>query len=116
KAKLILTSRRGLPPRVEWAAHVADRGPQDATSQRIKTIEALEAAGAEVVVGAADVMDEAAMRAVVDLAYAQFGRIDGVIHAAGVAGGGMIQLKTAAIADPVLAPKVTGTQVLERVL
>jgi NAD(P)-dependent dehydrogenase (short-subunit alcohol dehydrogenase family) len=116
KAKLILTSRRGLPPRSDWAAHVSDRGPLDATSQRIKTIEALEAAGAEVVVGAADVMDEAAMRAVADLAYAQFGRIDGVIHAAGVAGGGMIQLKTAAVADPVLAPKVTGTQVLERVL
>ena len=52
--------------------------------------------------------DEAAMRAVVDQARARFGRIDGVIHAAGIAGGGMIQLKTPEVADAVLAPKVTG--------
>jgi NAD(P)-dependent dehydrogenase (short-subunit alcohol dehydrogenase family) len=116
KARLVLTGRQGLPPRAQWAEHMLARGPQDATSKKIQAVEALEAAGAEVVVGAADVVDEAAMRAVVEDACARFGRIDGVIHAAGVAGGGMIQLKTPAIADAVLAPKVTGTRVLERVL
>jgi NAD(P)-dependent dehydrogenase (short-subunit alcohol dehydrogenase family) len=116
KAKLILTGRRGLPPRAQWAEYVAARGAQDGTSRKIRAVEALEALGAEVFVGSADVVDEAAMRAVVDEASARFGRIDGVIHAAGVAGGGMIQLKTPAIADAVLAPKVTGTQILERVL
>jgi acyl transferase domain-containing protein len=116
KARLVLTGRRGLPPRAHWAEHIASRGPLDATSRRIQTVQALEAAGGEVLVGAADVIDESAMKAVVDEACARFGRIDGVIHAAGVAGGGMIQLKTPEIADAVLAPKVTGTQVLERVL
>jgi len=116
KARLVLTGRRGLPPRAQWADHVAARGPQDATSRKIQAVEALEGAGAEVLVGVADVVDESAMRAVVEEASARFGRIDGVIHAAGVAGGGMIQLKTPEIADAVLAPKVTGTQVLERVL
>jgi acyl transferase domain-containing protein len=116
KAKLVLTGRSGLPPRAQWAEIMAARGPQDGTSRKIQAVEALEAAGAEVIVGSADVTDEPAMQAVVDQAYARFGRIDGVIHAAGVAGGGMIQLKTPEIADAVLAPKVTGTQVLERVL
>jgi phthiocerol/phenolphthiocerol synthesis type-I polyketide synthase E len=63
KARLVLTGRRGLPPRSQWADHVAARGPQDATSRRIQTVAALEAAGGEVLVGVADVVDESAMRA-----------------------------------------------------
>jgi len=44
----------------------------------------------------------------VNRACARFGAINGVIHAAGIAGGGMIQLKTNDIAESVLAPKVQG--------
>ena len=42
--------------------------------------------------------------------------LHGVIHTAGIAGGGVIQLKTPEIAASVLAPKVKGTLVLEHVL
>jgi len=42
--------------------------------------------------------------------------LHGVIHAAGIPASGLMQQKTAAIADRVLAPKVQGTQVLEEVL
>jgi acyl carrier protein len=45
-------------------------------------------------------------------AQQQFGQIDGVIHAAGVPGGGMIQRKTLEEAEKILAPKVKGTLVL----
>jgi hypothetical protein len=45
-------------------------------------------------------------------AESRFGRIDGVIHSAGVAPGGVIQLKTRDMAERVLAPKVRGTLVL----
>ena len=85
-------------------------------SRQIRAVEALEAAGAIVSVVAADVTDEAQIQAVVDRARKQFGRLDGVIHAAGVPGGGVIQLKTADAASRVLAPKVTGTQALARAL
>jgi len=44
------------------------------------------------------------------------GPIRGVIHAAGVAGGGALQLKTPEEAARVLAPKVQGTLLLHRVL
>ena len=114
-ARLVLTGRRGLPPRDAWAGHLAASGAKDATSRRIRAVEALEAAGAEVLVGEADVTDEAAMRRVVDEAIARFGRIDGVIHSAGIAGGGMIQLKTREVAASVLAPKVVGARVLARI-
>jgi acyl carrier protein len=56
------------------------------------------------------------MRAAVAAAVARFGRIDGAIHAAGVAGGGIIALKTRDAAERVLAPKVRGLEVLARAL
>jgi NAD(P)-dependent dehydrogenase (short-subunit alcohol dehydrogenase family) len=49
-------------------------------------------------------------------AEARLGPIHGVIHAAGVAPGGVIQLKTREMAERVLAPKVQGTLVLDAVL
>jgi polyketide synthase PksJ len=45
----------------------------------------------------------------------RFGEINGVIHAAGVSPGGIIQLKAPEVAAQVLAPKVTGTLVLDSV-
>jgi acyl carrier protein len=52
------------------------------------------------------------MKEAIGLAYGCFGHIHGVIHAAGVAGGGIMQLKTSEMAARVLAPKVQGTIVL----
>ncbi len=98
-----------------WNDYVAQRGETDSTSKRIRVAQELEAAGAEVFIGEADVADETRMRAVIDAARARFGRIDGVIHSAGVAGAGMIQLKTREAAAAVLAPKVDGTRVLARI-
>ncbi|HXM58503.1 MAG TPA: SDR family NAD(P)-dependent oxidoreductase, partial [Candidatus Dormibacteraeota bacterium] len=75
-------------------------------------VERLEALGAEVLALAADVADEAAMGAALAAAEARFGPVHGVIHAAGVAGGGIVQLEEPAAAESVLRPKVTGTAVL----
>jgi hypothetical protein len=56
------------------------------------------------------------MRAVVEQTQATFGTLHGVLHTAGLPGVGLTQLKTAEQAALVLAPKVQGTLVLERVL
>ena len=85
----------------------------DGKTNRIKQLEAL---GAEVLVLTADVCDRIAMKKAIALSLERFGTINGVIHAAGIAGGGMIQLKTPAIAESVFAPKVRGTLVLNEVL
>jgi acyl transferase domain-containing protein len=95
-ARLVLTSRSGT-----------------ADAENVRELERL---GAEVMVAAADVTDEARMREVVHAARARFGTIDGVVHAAGVPGGGLIQLRASEAASAVLAPKVAGTLALERVL
>ena len=116
QARLVLTSRSGLPPRSEWAAILEARGGEQGVGRQIRIVQEMEAAGTEVLALAADVTDEAQMRRVIQRALANFGGIDGVLHTAGVPGIGLMQLKTSEMAARVLAPKVRGTLVLERVL
>jgi len=113
KARLVLVGRRELPSRERWDAHVAAHGADDATSRLIQKARALESAGAEVFVGAADVADVAQMRAVVAAARKRFGPIHGVFHAAGVLDDALIAGKEQASVERVLAPKVQGALVLE---
>lgn len=64
----------------------------------------------------ADVTDLDSLETAVTQPEARFGAINVVFHAAGVAGGGLIQLKTPAAAEQVLRPKVQGTRHLAAVL
>ena len=116
QARIVLVGRTGLPPREEWAAWRESRGEAESTSRRIGKVQALEASGAEVLVLSADVSDREQMEEAFARAEARFGKVHGVIHSAGVAPGGVIQLKTREMAERVLAPKVTGTLVLEALL
>jgi acyl transferase domain-containing protein/acyl carrier protein len=94
---------------------VARRIPQEDSSAWQK-IHALEEAGAEVMACAADVSDRSSMADVLQKTHDRFGSLNGVIHAAGVPGGGLIEIKQRAAAEQVLAPKVTGTLVLHELL
>jgi acyl transferase domain-containing protein len=114
--KLVLTGRSGLPRREEWGGWLASHGADDETTRRIRKVEALEALGAEVLVVAADVSDADQMRRCLAAAVARFGRIDGVIHSAGLGGGGIIQLRAPEASAEVLASKVEGTSILMSLL
>jgi acyl transferase domain-containing protein/acyl carrier protein len=87
----------------------------DDSPQIVQSIQAWEQQGAKVLVLQADVTDLAQMQTVKTQIFERFGTLHGIIHAAGVAGGGMMQLKTRAAAEQVLAPKVQGTLVLAEV-
>ncbi len=115
-ARLALLGLSPLPPREEWADWIAHRGDHDRVSARIRKVQELEALGAEVLVLAVDVADEEQMRQAVAQVRARFGDLHGVIHAAGLAGGGLIQLKTHETAARVLAPKIRGTLALDAAL
>jgi phthiocerol/phenolphthiocerol synthesis type-I polyketide synthase E len=116
RARLVLVGRTPMPAREEWDGWLATHGEGDEIGQRILKLRAIEEAGGQVFVAAADVADEAQMSDLLAEARRRFGPINGVIHAAGVPGGGIIQLKTEEMAARVLAPKVAGTRVLERLL
>ncbi|MGE5828014.1 MAG: SDR family NAD(P)-dependent oxidoreductase [Micromonosporaceae bacterium] len=115
RARLVLVARSAMPAREDWDRHLAIHGTADRTGRAIAAIRRMEAAGAEVLVLVADVTDIEQMRAVREQAASAWGRIDGIIHAAGVAGGGMAEVKDRSVAESVLAPKVAGTLVLRQV-
>ncbi len=115
RARLVLAGRRVFPPRDAWDGYLAAHGQEDATAAAIRRLHELEALGAEVAVESADVLDAAQMELLRSRIEARFGAVDGVFHAAGVPGGGLLQAREAERAAAVLAPKVQGTLVLARV-
>jgi NAD(P)-dependent dehydrogenase (short-subunit alcohol dehydrogenase family) len=62
----------------------------------------------------ADIRDEAAVAAVIDDAIARHGRLDGVVNAAGVAGGGSVHLIDPTEWERVVSINLTGTFVVCR--
>jgi len=116
RARLVLTGRTPLPPREEWDRHLAGHPDDDARSRAIRAVRRLEDLGAEVLVARADVVSREEMEAAVAAARARFGAIRGVVHAAGLPGGGVVQLKDPKVAAAVLGPKLGGARVLEQVL
>jgi acyl transferase domain-containing protein len=115
-AKLILTGRSALPEKEEWDQWLKTHKEDDSICRKIKKVKRLEELGAEVFTCSADVSDLERMQQVIALAKERFGRIDGVIHSAGLPDGGVIPLRTRETIDPILLPKVKGTLVLDRVL
>jgi acyl transferase domain-containing protein/thioesterase domain-containing protein len=116
KARLVLLGRSPFPPAPEWQSVVEAGGARDRLRRKIQQVSELTSLGAEVVCVTADVCRRDEMERAIDAAMARFGSLNGVIHAAGVIEDGPLQLKSGASAASVLAPKVTGTQVLTGVL
>ncbi|NQE34731.1 type I polyketide synthase [Microcoleus asticus] len=115
RAKLILTGRSGFPDRSEWKQWLDTHDEQDEISRKIRKIEKLEANGSEVLIVCADLANQLQMQEKIAKAMDSFGKINGVIHTAGVPAGGVIQLKTLEMASGTLAAKVKGTLVLDSI-
>lgn len=114
KAKLILLSRSGLPDRQDWQDILSNEAEEvRELKNKISHVLDLESLGAEVLVVGADVCDRAQMQRAIEQAQTRFGEINGVIHSAGIPGGGIIQLKTPELANRVLSAKVEGTRILD---
>lgn len=116
QARLILTGRRVVPPRDQWQQSIDDPSTEKSTSYLLQKVMEMELAGAEVELRSADVCDRVGLAGLVDGIYAQWGVLNGVIHSAGVPGGGIIALKSRDEVERVLAPKVTGTNNLLDIL
>jgi NAD(P)-dependent dehydrogenase (short-subunit alcohol dehydrogenase family)/acyl carrier protein len=81
-AKLVLTSRSPFPATDRWDEWLAAHPDDNRTAQRIRSLRALEARGAEVLAVPGDVASPASMLHVLDLAHERFGPVHGVVHAA----------------------------------
>jgi NAD(P)-dependent dehydrogenase (short-subunit alcohol dehydrogenase family)/acyl carrier protein len=115
QARLVLTQRSPFPHRAEWETWLTTHEERDSTSQKIRRIRDWEASGAKVLILRADVCDQKSMQEVASKALKEFGPINGVIHAAGVPDGVMLQKRTREDTEKIFAPKIRGTVVLDRV-
>jgi len=113
RAKLILVSRSNFPIRQAWK-HLSSE-QQSRIGPQVDALMEIEATGGEVHVIQADVADETQMAEAIAKAEHVCGSISGVIHAAGVAAGGVLAGRTLEDARKVLHAKVQGLLVLERI-
>ncbi|MFC9327331.1 beta-ketoacyl synthase N-terminal-like domain-containing protein [Kitasatospora sp. NPDC057015] len=109
---LVLTHRAELPSPQEARLLLADDATPAAVRSRLEGLARLEAAGARVHTVRADAADRDAMSAL----RSEHGPFTGIVHAAGVAGGRLIDTVDAEHVARVLAPKATGTLVLDEVV
>ncbi|BBC27196.1 type I polyketide synthase [Pseudanabaena sp. ABRG5-3] len=117
QAKLILIGRSPFPDYQDWSHWLDTHEAADETSQKIKQLQSMEALGAEVWTISADVSNLEQMQTVITQAEQRFGKINGVLHAAGVPDyGGVIARRDHPTIAPALAPKFRGTLVLDRLL
>lgn len=113
KVNLALINRTKFPKRLEWDAP-ATGGTSPGLSRKINKIREMENAGATVDCYSADVSEFEEMEALIAGLRKKYGRINGIIHCAGVAGDGFIIRKDEAVFTQVLAPKVTGTWIIDQ--
>ncbi|MFD2350002.1 SDR family NAD(P)-dependent oxidoreductase [Nonomuraea ferruginea] len=116
QARLVLLGRTPVPPREQWDAILSAESTAGEVRRRLEGLRRLEASGVEVLTAAGDVSKVEDVRRAVGAAIERFGELNGVLHCAGVPAVGLMQFKTVADMERVLAPKVGGTLALARVL
>ncbi|NEZ64962.1 SDR family NAD(P)-dependent oxidoreductase [Leptolyngbyaceae cyanobacterium CCMR0082] len=116
QARLVLMSRSFFPQESDWQDWLENHPSDHPISLKIIALQALKEAGAEILVVTANVCDRTALQQAITKAIQQFGPIHGVIHAAGIPGGGVIDLRTQAETIAVFQPKLQGTLTLDQTL
>ncbi|UQW99648.1 type I polyketide synthase [Streptomyces sp. RerS4] len=113
---LVLVTRRPVPDGPTWhTIRPKDEKPASACPPELaRTLTALSANGSEVCLVQCDVTDERSLGEALDRVRERYGRINGVVHAAGLPGGGVLTLRRAEDIARVLEPKVLGTVLLHR--
>jgi len=116
KARLVLTGRRPLPPRRQWPGLLDSSDSEEDIVIKIRKVRELEDLGAQVLVYSADAANRQQMQQVITQTREKLGKINGVIHAAGVPDGIIIQRRTPEMSQRILDPKVTGALILDELL
>ncbi|WP_328877591.1 non-ribosomal peptide synthetase [Streptomyces sp. NBC_00299] len=109
--KLVLTGREELPPRAEWAAHIAEDGP---LGRKLRPLAELAAQGVEVEAIAVPLDEKEALAKVLADVRLRLGPVGGVIHSAGFTdfeNPAFVRKPQTGVAR-VLAPKVFGLDAL----
>lgn len=109
RIKLVVLGRRALPEADEWEKVAGEDGVDSASLQNLIEMQSL---GLDPTYLQVDLSDRKRLAKALDDVEAEWGSIKGVIHLAGVAGGGLAVAREAQDVEAVLTPKVDGTLAL----
>jgi len=110
--KLALLHRSSFPDRSRWESLLAE-GVDAKLAGKLRLIQAIEAAGSQVLLVRADVSERKSLQTALDEVRRLHGPIRGVVHSAGVAGDGFLIRKEEETFRSVLAPKIEGAWLLD---
>ncbi|MCX7920813.1 MAG: type I polyketide synthase [Clostridia bacterium] len=113
KVNLAFVNRTKLPEKQKWD-EILETNEDKKLCGKLNAIKEIEKAGATVVCCSADVTSAKDMESVVEKLRTEFGRINGVVHSAGLAGEGIIIRKDFEKFKKVMAPKIEGTWLLDK--
>ncbi len=113
-ATVVLVDNRAFPLREQWNVW-PETHAGDPAAKQIKRIRAWEQSGAKVLVSNADVANQNQMRELRNQVEKEWGKINGVIHAAGFSETGPIPSTTRNQIATILKPKIQGALVLDEV-
>ncbi|MGC5775190.1 SDR family oxidoreductase [Paenibacillus pabuli] len=108
---IALISRKGLPERRLWD-EIIESNTNEPMMYKLKLLIDLEKKGSNIVVIQGDVSNEHELSNITHELRRKFSRINGIIHAAGVAGKGLLIRKSEDLFSEVLSPKIDGTWLL----
>jgi malonyl CoA-acyl carrier protein transacylase len=111
--RIALVNRTPMPDPGLWDEILYEEEDRQAC-RKINAIREMEARGASVHLYNADCSNRAGMKRVLDDLREKYGKIDGIIHGAGVEGEGLLVRKPEHKFTNVLNPKVAGTWILDR--
>lgn len=110
--RLALIGRRPFPPPSTWE----EDGHDEARARQLAVLREIVRLGSEVQVFQADITLPDDVRTVVDAVRQRWGAVTGVIHAAGLPDGGLIQQNDDDFFWRVMAPKIEGLACLRQCL
>ncbi len=113
KVRIALLSRSKMPERKRWD-EILTKNEDKKICRAIRIIHEIEKNGSEVIYYSANVSKFNEMKIVIEDINKLYGKIDGVMHCAGVAGDGFIIKKDKEAFDKVIEPKVQGTWILDK--
>jgi phthiocerol/phenolphthiocerol synthesis type-I polyketide synthase B len=109
---LILLNRTEIPPESEWDS-IIQQSENEKECTKLNNFKYLISQGAKLSFYQCDVSEKQNMDSIMKRIREKFGKINGVVHAAGVPGKSIIQLRSLEDFDFVIRPKVFGTYLLE---
>ncbi|MCG8542350.1 MAG: SDR family NAD(P)-dependent oxidoreductase [Clostridia bacterium] len=113
KVNIAMVSRSTIPDRAKWDM-ILETNEDEKLCSILKGIKEVERTGAKVVCYRGDITSFDDMKIVIDSLRTDFGRINGIIHSAGLAGQGIMIQKDMDTFKKVISPKIEGTWLLDR--